>query len=453
VTVLRTWCTGRRPVHFFQKLARVALAAGLAAAPLAAAHAAPAPQRAGQGVVGQSVEDFYRARRDAPLWLSPAAGDAAQQLIITLANARVDGLDPDRYRVAALQETMRKAWGGDRKAVERAEQELSRAFTAYVRDLKRDPGAGMIYVDQQLQPAPPSPLAILLEAAAARSLSSYVRDMGWMNPIYGQLRRALLGHAYTSEQERQLLQLNLERAKVLPAGRGKYVLVNAAQQRLYMYENGEAVDAMNVVVGKPKYPTPMMAAYIRFASLNPYWFVPPDLAAERIAPNVVKEGLRYLDKKGYQVLSDWGPDARLIDPATIDWKAVADGRIEVTMRQLPGPENAMGRMKFMFPNAEGIYLHDTPEKQLLKEAARLFSGGCVRLEDAPRLARWLFGRPLVWETAGTEEAVPLDTPIPVYIGYLTAMPNGSSIAYFDDIYGRDAARVAALAGGESSTAR
>ena len=450
MTVLRTWCTGPRPVHFFQKVCRIALAAALAGAPLAAAQAAPAPS---QIVVGQSVEDFYRARRGAPLWLSPAAGDAAQQLIIILANARVDGLDPDRYRVASLQEAMRQAWGGDRKAVERAELELSRAFVAYVRDLKRDPGIGMIYVDRQLRPSPPSPLATLLDAASASSLSSYVRDMGWMNPIYGQLRRALLGHVYASDHERERLQLNLERAKVLPSGRAKYILVNAAQQRLFMYENGKVVDSMNVVVGKPKYPTPMMAAYIRFASLNPYWFVPPDLAAERIAPNVLKEGLGYLDKKGYQVLSDWGPEARIIDPATIDWKAVAEGSTEVMMRQLPGPENAMGRMKFMFPNHEGIYLHDTPEKQLLKEAARLFSGGCVRLEDAPRLARWLFGRSLVWETAGTEDSVPLETPIPVYISYLTAMPDGSSIAYFDDIYGRDAARVASLAGTGSTADR
>src|SRR5207248_8380715 len=139
---------------------------------------------------------------------------------------------------------------------------------------------------------------------------------------------------YASEHERQLIALNLERARALPAGKQRYILVNAAQQKLFMYDKGELVDSMVVVVGKPKYPTPMMTAYVRFASLNPYWFVPPDLAAERIAPNVIKRGLRYLDELGYQVLSDWDANPAIIDPKTIDWKAVADGKVEVRIRQL-----------------------------------------------------------------------------------------------------------------------
>jgi murein L,D-transpeptidase YcbB/YkuD len=143
-------------------------------------------------------------------------------------------------------------------------------------------------------------------------------------------------------------------------------------------------------------------------------------------------------------MSDWTPDAKILDPATIDWKAVAEGKEEVLIRQLPGPHNSMGRMKFMFPNEEGIYLHDNPERELFSEASRLYSGGCVRLEDAPRLGQWLFGRPLEWERAGTEERVPLADPVPVYLTYLTAMPTSSGIAYFDDIYGRDASRLAQL---------
>jgi murein L,D-transpeptidase YcbB/YkuD len=192
-----------------------------------------------------------------------------------------------------------------------------------------------------------------------------------------------------------------------------------------------------------------MAAYIRFASLNPYWFVPPDLASERIAPNVLKQGLRYLDTLGYQLLSDWDENPTIIDPKTIDWKAVADGKVEVRIRQLPGPHNSMGRMKFMFPNEAGVYLHDNPERELFTEASRLYSGGCVRLEDAARLGRWMFGYDLDWESAGTEQRVPLKSLVPVYITYLTAVPDGTSIAYYDDVYGRDAAR---LAGTSSSSA-
>jgi murein L,D-transpeptidase YcbB/YkuD len=145
--------------------------------------------------------------------------------------------------------------------------------------------------------------------------------------------------------------------------------------------------------------------------------------------------------------------ATVIDPKTIDWKAVADGRAEVLMRQQPGPHNSMGRMKFMFPNEAGVYLHDNPERELFSEASRLYSGGCVRLEDAARLGRWMFGKELVWEGAGTEEMVPLPDPVPVYITYLTAMPEGSSIAYYDDVYGRDAQRLATLGSSATTPAR
>jgi murein L,D-transpeptidase YcbB/YkuD len=273
-----------------------------------------------------------------------------------------------------------------------------------------------------------------------------------MHPFYGRLRQAVARRQYADEHQRQLLTLNLERARALPPGKQRYILVNAAQQRLYMYDKGELADSMVVVVGKTKYPTPMMTAYVRFASLNPYWFVPPDLAAERIAPNVVKRGLKYLDELGHQVLSDWEENPTIIDPKTIDWKAVADGKIEVRLRQQPGPHNSMGRMKFMFPNEAGIYLHDNPERELFTEASRLYSGGCVRLEDAARLGRWLFGHDLDWESAGAEQRVPLPALVPVYIVYLTAVPEGGSIAYYEDVYGRDAARLAATGSASISTA-
>ena len=222
------------------------------------------------------------------------------------------------------------------------------------------------------------------------------------------------------------------------------MVVNTAAQRLYMYENGQLVDSMRVVVGKTKYPTPMMSAFIRAAALNPYWNVPPDLAAERIAPNVVKQGVGYLKSLGYEVLSDWSDNPSVIDPTTVDWQAVADGTVEVRVRQLPGPHNALGKMKFVFPNEQGIFLHDTPDRELLSEASRLYSGGCIRLEDAPRLGRWLFGRDLKKSGNAPEQMVPIPMLVPLYVTYLTAVPSGTGIAFFDDVYGRDAARLATL---------
>ena len=227
--------------------------------------------------------------------------------------------------------------------------------------------------------------------------------------------------------------------------RGRAVIVNATAAQLSMIEDGRVVDTMRVVVGKPVHPTPMMAALIRFTSLNPYWNVPADLAAERIAPNVVKGGAPYLRAKGYQLLSSWADDATVVDPATVDWSDVASGKVKVRVRQLPGPENSMGRMKFMFPNAQGIYLHDTPEKKLLGEESRMFSGGCVRLEDAPRLARWLYdGKEPSTVSSSPEQRVDLPRPVPVYLTYLTAVPSGGSVTYLPDVYDRDRAALAML---------
>ena len=438
----RNKCTGRRPVHFFQRSTGFALGLLIAAAPLAATPASAAPT----AVAGMGLADFYNAHKDAPLWFSPASGNAAQALLGLLNSSKADGLDPDRYGTAALEQAVLEASKGKHKAILQADRMLSQAFAAYVSDLKQVPDLGIVYVDAQLKPTVPSTRAILEQAAMAPSLETYVRTMMWMNPIYSELRQALVDHRYASDHERELLELNLTRARGFPAGKGRFVMVNAAEQRLYMWEDRRPVDSMVVVVGKPKYPTPLMAAFIRFASLNPYWYVPPDLATERIAPNVLKRGMKYLDDLGYEVMSDWTRDATLVDPKTVDWKGVADGKVEVMIRQKPGPHNSMGRIKFMFPNQEGVYLHDNPERELFTEASRLYSGGCVRLEDAWRLSRWLFGKELTWEGAGTEEPVPLNPPVPVYITYLTAMPTGSSIAFFDDVYGRDKARLASAQG-------
>lgn len=448
---LRDECTGRGPVHFFEKMTLAVAAMMFAAAPAVAA-AAPAPP-VHAVVPAQSVDDFYRGRNNYPLWLAPNAGDSAQQLLNLLSSANIDGLDPSKYHVAELQQAVDAAKGGKRKKVEEADRMLSEAFAAYVADLRQDSGVGITYVDGGLKSTPPTPLAALLTATIAPSLPDYVRSMGWMHPIYAQLREALANHTYSTDQQRDTIELNMRRARVLPPGKQRYVLVNAAQQRLYMYEGGKPVDSMVVVVGKPKWPTPMLAAYIRYAALNPYWYVPSDLAGEDVGQYVVKFGLKYLDDYGYEVVSDWTRDPTIIDPKTIDWKGVVSGSVkDIMIRQKPGPKNFMGRMKFMFPNQFGVYLHDNPRRELFKEASRYFSGGCVRLEDAARLGHWLFGRDLDWQSAGTEEAVPLATPVPVYITYLTAMPDGGSIAYFDDVYGRDAAKMASTDASASSSA-
>lgn len=420
--------------------------AAAAAIPLAG-HGTPASAAVVDASTDAQIADFYRARGGAPLWLAPASGAAAQQLLSLLATAQADHLNPRRYDVKGLARALEDARANP-AAADRAEMMLSEAFVAFARDQKHDPG-GIIYVDPQLRPAPPPASELLTQAARAHSLSDYVQNMGWMNPIYARLRAAIASRMYANDAQRRVLELNLERARALPSGTGRYVLVNPPAARLYMYENGQVVDSMRVVAGRPDpaAQTPMMNAFIRYVALNPYWNSPPDITSRRLAPTILKEGRAYFTKRGYDLVDHFGPDAHVLNPMSVDWRAVAAGRLQVNLRQRPGPANSMGKMKFMFPNAEGIWLHDTPEKEKIEDAARLQSNGCVRLEAASRLERWLFnGRPPNPKGARPEQKVDLPEPVPLYITYLTAVPSGTSIVYFDDFYGKDRVESRRLAG-------
>jgi murein L,D-transpeptidase YcbB/YkuD len=237
----------------------------------------------------------------------------------------------------------------------------------------------------------------------------------------------------------KLIMINMERAKRLPleGERQRYVVVDAGAARLYMYENGRIVDSMKVIVGAKETATPMMAALIKYASVNPYWNVPPELVVKLIGPRVVAQGVQYLRDREYQVLSDWSDNPQILDPTTIDWQAVVDGRKEVRLRRLPSPANSMGMVKFMLPNDFGIYLHDTPDKSHFEKGEQWISNGCVRLEDAKRLANWLFGSMPQGKNPKIEEDVQLADPVPVYMTYLTVAATPSGVVFRPDPYGRD----------------
>jgi L,D-transpeptidase YcbB len=230
--------------------------------------------------------------------------------------------------------------------------------------------------------------------------------------------------------------MNLERARFLPSG-DRYIIVDAASARLLMVEGGVVRDSMKVIVGKSSSQTPMIASRIHYATLNPYWNVPTDLARSIIAPRVLKDGTAYLHDRGYEVLSGYEEGATVIDPSSIDWQAVASGRREVRVRQLPGPTNSMGSVKFSFQNDKGIYLHDTPNKDLFANASRDVSNGCIRLEDSDRLAAWLLGRTPSASSSAPEQHVSVPGGVPVYVTYLTAQADNGRLTYVADVYGRD----------------
>jgi murein L,D-transpeptidase YcbB/YkuD len=412
------------------------------------ARAATGPEVPAREVLEQDpgVAGFYAAR-PGTLWLKTGAdSSAARELIGVLKRAALDGMPEGPALAAQAELLLAGAEAGDPAALATADRTLTAAWVKYVQALQSPP-VGMTYADKWVTPRRDSAATILSRAAAAPSLAAHVRTISEVNPLYAELRDA----AWTSAQANggqidARVLASLDRARDVPP-EGRYIMVDTAGARLYMIEDGRIADSMKVIVGKADLSTqtPMLASTIYYATLNPYWHVSSEMVRSLIARNVLGQGLGYLRLHGYQVLSADG-SGELLDPAGVDWRAVADGRESVQVRQLPGPGNSMGRIKIGFPNPADIYLHDTPNKELFAQEDRTLSHGCIRLQDAERLGRWLLGRDPQATSRDPEQNVLLPTPVPIYVTYLTAHVDGGQLTFVDDIYGRDAQRqqVAAL---------
>ncbi|HWI89232.1 MAG TPA: L,D-transpeptidase family protein [Sphingomicrobium sp.] len=407
----------------------------------------PAPGSSYGGAADQAVSAFYASRGGAPLWLRGGAqSNAATALMGVLQKAALDGLPSGPALALQAQSLMARASTGDTAALAQADRILSNAWVLYVETLQRPP-SGMIYADNWVAPRRLTPAQILAVAAAQPSLASYVRQVSSVNPVYSELRDV----AWSAMQANgggidPRVLTSLQRVRDMPFQK-RYIIVDAAGAKLYMIDNGRIADTMRVIVGKAgaSTQTPMLASTIYYATLNPYWHVGPELVRSLIARNTLDQGLGYLKSHGYQVMPADPNDDTLLDPAKVDWHAVAEGRETVRVRQLPGPANSMGHLKFGFANPDDIYLHDTPMKTAFNSDDRDLSHGCIRLEDAERLGRWLLGHDAEPTSNEPEQHALLPTPVPIYVTYLTAQVQNGQLAFVDDIYGRDAQRLAQIA--------
>ncbi|MEO6041745.1 MAG: L,D-transpeptidase family protein [Croceibacterium sp.] len=294
------------------------------------------------------------------------------------------------------------------------------------------------------------PAAGGFDDALAQLVGEYqrVHGLGTPDQIAGKATIASLnlGADYYARR----IAINMERAYRLPTTRtfDRYVVIDSGAAEAYLFNGDRVADSMRVVVGSAKTKTPMMAVIMRNAKVNPYWNVPPELIRSLTAKRVREQGLPYLDNFHYEVLSDWTVGAPPVDPRTIDWKLVESGASEIRVRQLPGPWNSMGAMKFEMPNDFGIYLHDTPHKELFDQDERHLSNGCVRLQDYRRFANWVFGR-MPQPTSPREQNFDLPRPVPIYMTYLTVAPSNAGLVFRPDIYGFDALAMPQMFGAQA----
>ncbi len=272
----------------------------------------------------------------------------------------------------------------------------------------------------------------------------------------GVVGRNTLAALNVSVEDRvEQLVLNLERRRWMPDDLGqRYVFVNLADFNLKIVDGEQTIYEDRVVVGRPYHRTPVFSHEMTYLVVNPFWHVPPSIARNELLPKI-QEDAGYLAANNFTLLSDWSAGATEIDPLTVDWQSVEPRSFAYKIRQGPGDGNALGRLKFMFPNRFNIYLHDTPAKSLFARDQRSFSHGCIRVMNPPELAEVVLADHPDWDLerinrtidGGDRTVVSLPEPLPVHLSYQTAWVNKDGSVHFrTDIYDRDVVLAEALMG-------
>ena len=242
------------------------------------------------------------------------------------------------------------------------------------------------------------------------------------------------------------LILNMERWRWLPKRfEPDYLLVNIPEYTLHVVENNQEAFSMRVIVGKVLHETPVFSDKVEYVVLSPYWNVPFSIIENELRDKLVANP-NYLDRLDMEVVKGSGRKAEVIDPSAVDWANVTQETFKYTLRRRPGPKNDLGDVKFIFPNSNDIYLHDTPHDELFSQSSRSFSHGCVRVAEPIKLATYLLRNKPGWDqqtildsiATRREKYVTLKEKLPVYLVYFTAWADANGHPHFrDDIYGLD----------------
>ena len=246
------------------------------------------------------------------------------------------------------------------------------------------------------------------------------------------------------------IRVNLERGRWVLRGLGEtFVIVNIAGFETYMNRDGKEIWATKSIVGRNYRKTPVFRDAIRFIEFNPTWTVPPGILRKDILPKA-RENPSYISEKGFTLVDGSG---KQVDPKSVDWSKAKPGNFPYSIVQPPGPENALGLVKFMFPNPYLVYLHDTPSRGLFSKSERALSSGCVRIENPFDFAELLLSDQPEWTRQKIDEVVAsgettrvnLKTPLPVLLLYWTVWVNpDGQVSFRRDIYERDSRVLAAL---------
>ena len=259
----------------------------------------------------------------------------------------------------------------------------------------------------------------------------------------GIVGKQTLGSMNVSTKDRiDQIRVNLERGRwVLNDIQDEFLIVNIAGFKAYLVRNNKLIWTSRVIVGRPYRKTPVFKSSIKYMIFNPAWTVPPGILRNDVLP-IARKNPFYIREQRFEVLDQQG---RQVDPDSVDWSAYTGKNFPYTLQQEPGPDNALGRIKFVFPNSHFVYLHDTPHRELFGREERTFSSGCIRIEKPLELAELLLNDTEKWSRQKIEEAIAtnktqsvyLPHPVTIMLLYWTVIIEPDGIVNFrKDIYNR-----------------
>jgi murein L,D-transpeptidase YcbB/YkuD len=413
---------------------------------------------------------FYEGRAATPLWIKGwGLSPHAELAIFEITRADEWGLRAADFVLPSLAMAVTAGSEAAKVDLAGAELKLSLAVLKYARHARggrMDPGELSNYIDRK----PPllEPKTVLEQIAKAEAPDAYLRGLHPQHPQFEQLRQAYRAvrsgqsphiagvfeekppksgprRKGTAEPEtpadRKLL-FNMEQWRWMPEGLGEtYVWVNIPEFTLRVLQRGEVVLTERVVTGQPHMQTPIFSAEMESIVFHPSWGVPDSIKVKEILPTLLR-GRGGLERHGLRIQYR----GRDVDPYDVDWSAVDIRNFHVY--QPPGRGNALGVVKFLFPNRHQVYMHDTPTKSLFNAPQRTFSHGCIRVRNPGRLAEVLLAEDQGWETnkiaalvkSGPQNNnVPLTKKIPVHITYFTAWVDDTGrLNTRPDVYGHEA---------------
>jgi murein L,D-transpeptidase YcbB/YkuD len=377
----------------------------------------------------------------------------ADAAVRVLGRAREHGLDPVDYDEQDLAKllTLRASEDAPEKGSDERAQWLAESdvrITSALLSLGRDVALGRTKperIDRRWKAHRQAPdFVATLTSAAAGDVSTWLDTIRPQHPQYAALQKALTDPAMAGHEGQ--LALNLERWRWMPNDLGaRHLIVNIPSFHLDARENGQAVLEMKVVVGKPENKTPIFSDLMTTTVFSPYWNVPDSIVEGETAPSAARDP-GFLKRNNIEILRLTKSGATAVDPSTVNWDDPEELKA-LAFRQKPGAKNALGHVKFLFPNPYDVYLHDTPADALFARPGRAFSHGCVRVEQPEALAKWVLKGSPEWTdekileamNAGEEQHVKLKQAIPVHIVYFTAWADDAGTVRLDpDVYGYDA---------------